>query len=205
MLMAFIAGEAALGFYAVAVNASETLLYLSGATGLALLPRLAAVPRAEGVETTLRVFRQLLLLTAAAAIVAALLGPPLLPRVFGGEFEASVNAFLLLLPGGLGYAALTVFTNALAASSAPGRSSAASFLTLALGLGLDVLLIPPYGAAGAAAAASAAFLVGGATAALLYHRRERFAPRELVPRSHDLRALGGLALREFRALRGRLR
>jgi O-antigen/teichoic acid export membrane protein len=203
LLMAFIATEAALGVYAVAVNASETLLYLSGALGLALLPRIASAGREERVATTLDAFRRLFLVILAGAAVAALIGPPLLPVLFGAEFSASREPFLLLLPGALGYAALTVFTNALSGSSAPGRASVASFLALATGVALDLLLIPRYDASGAAAAASAAFIVGGIAAVVLFRRREPFRASELVPRGADARAVGTLVRRGLASPRRR--
>lgn len=193
VLMGFITTEAVLGVYAVAVSASETLLYLPAATGLALLPKIASVERGWVVHTTLLVFRRLMLVTLATALIAALVVPPLLPRLFGASFTASVVPFLLLVPGAIGYTSLTVFTNALAASSAPGRSSMAAFVALAIGLSLDVLLIPRFGASGAAFAATVAFLFGGAVSLALFRRREAFPFQQLVPRSMDIRAVLGLA------------
>ena len=189
ILMAFIATEAALGIYAVAVNVSETLLYLPAAAGLALLPRIASIGQAGRVHMTLLVFRRLILVTFAAAVVAAALGPVLLPLLFGEEFRASIVPFLLLVPGSLGYTALTVFTNALVASSAPGRSSFVLFVTLAVGVALDVVFIPAFGASGAAFAATAAFTVGGVLSAAMFHRREPFSPGLLLPRRGDAGAL----------------
>ena len=70
---------------------------------------------------------------------------------------------------------------------------------LVVGFGLDVLLIPPFGASGAAAAASAAFLLGGATALLAYRSRTPFAWRSLlIPRQGDLDFLGALIRLPFR-------
>jgi len=125
--------------------------------------------------------------------VAALLGPVLIPTVFGSAFEGSVEPFLLLLPGALGALLLAIFTNALVASSAPGLSSLGPLASLVVGVVLDVVLIPSFGASGAAAAASAAFFAGGATALLAYRSRERFRWRALVvPSRKDLDVLHAL-------------
>jgi Na+-driven multidrug efflux pump len=86
-----------------------------------------------------------------------------------------------------------VFTNALAATAAPGRSSLASLVTLVTGVTLDLLLIPPFGASGAAFAATAAFVTGGATAIVLFRLREPFPLGEMLPRPGDVRALVRLA------------
>jgi O-antigen/teichoic acid export membrane protein len=201
ILMGFLASEAALGVYAVAVNGSEVLLYLPAAMATALLPAAARAEAGLRTKQALRAFRSAALVTGAAAIVAALLGPPLLPVVFGEAFDASVAPFLWLLPGALGFTAMVVFSNALVAHSAPGASSVGPLVSLVVGIGLDLVLIPRFGASGAAAAASAAFLAGGFTALLVFRRRSPFAWRSLVlPRRGDLAVFGALA-RPLRAAR----
>ena len=138
---------------------------------------------------TLRVFRMMVLVTLASIVLAALLGPPLLPFIFGAEFEPSVEPFLWRLPGVFGYTAISIFTNALLGVSSPGRSSLGWLCALISGLALDVVLIPPFGAEGAAIAASAAFLLGGFVAMLMFRARMAFALPALVPRRSDLVAL----------------
>jgi O-antigen/teichoic acid export membrane protein len=194
VLMGFMATESSLGIYAVAVNASEVLLYLPSATAVALLPLAArSDPRAR-VDLVFRAFRSAALLTLAGMSVAALLGPPVLPLVFGAQFDNSVGPFLWLLPGALGFAAMGVFSSALVASSLPGRSSLGPLVSLVLGLGLAVALIPRYGPSGAAAAASIAFLAGGAAAVAAFRREAPFEWRLLVlPRRDDLDVLRALA------------
>jgi O-antigen/teichoic acid export membrane protein len=195
ILMGFLASEAALGIYAVAVNASEALLYLPAATAAALVPVVAGGDAGRrAVDQTVRAFRSAALVTAAAIVVAAILGPMLLPLLFGNAFRPSVGPFLWLLPGAIGFAATAVFSSGLMASSAPGRSSLGPLASLAVGVALDLVLIPRYGASGAAAAASAAFLAGGATALIAYSRRSVFPWRDLVvPRRGDLDILRALA------------
>jgi len=201
VLMGFLASEAALGIYAVAVNASEALLYLPAATATALLPVAARADASQRGEQTLRAFRSAALVTGGAVVVAAVLGPLLLPAAFGPAFNSSVEPFVWLLPGALGFTAIAIFSNALMASSSPGRSSLGPLVSLVVGIALDLLLIPRFGAVGAAAAASTAFVAGGAAALLSYRRQSPFAWRALVlPRRADLNVLRALA----RPLRPRL-
>jgi O-antigen/teichoic acid export membrane protein len=193
ILVALIASEAVLGIYAVAVNAFEIFLYLPAGAATALLPLIAGSPPAMRAERTLHAFRSVALATTASLGFAALVGPVLLPLVFGSAFEGSVQPFLLLLPGALGALLLAIFTNALVASSAPGLSSVGPVVSLVVGLALDFALIPSFGASGAAAAASAAFIAGGATALLAYRSRDPFRWRELVSlRRSDLDLLRAL-------------
>lgn len=198
ILLGFLASEATLGIYAVAVNASEALLYLPAATATALLPIAARADPQVQVEQALRAFRSTALVTGGLVVVAAVLGPLLLPVVFGSAFDASVEPFLLLLPGAFGFAATAIFSSALMASSSPGRSSLGPFVSLVVSIGLDLLLIPRFGASGAAAAASVAFLAGGYTALAMFRRRHPFEWRSLL-----LLRRGDLIL--FRALAGPLR
>jgi Na+-driven multidrug efflux pump len=73
------------------------------------------------------------------------------------------------------------------ASSAPGLSSLGPLVSLVVGVALDFVLIPRFGASGAAAAASVAFLAGGAVALAVYARRSPFAWQALLrPRRGDL-------------------
>jgi O-antigen/teichoic acid export membrane protein len=201
ILMGFLASEAALGVYAVAVNASEVLLYLPAATATALLP---AAARADGglrTEQALRAFRSAAVVTAVAGLAAALVGPVVLPLAFGAPFEASVTPFLWLLPGALGFAAIAVFSSALMAASSPGLSSVGPLVSLVLGVALDLVLIPRFEASGAAAAACAAFVAGGCAALVAFRRRNPFAWGLLLrPRRSDLTVFGAL-VRPLRAAR----
>lgn len=189
VLMGVIATEATLGIYAVAVNFGEVLLYLPAAVGFALLPTIARSPPVERTATTLGITRGLILLTAATALIAALAGPVLLPLVFGSAYDDSVTPFLLLIPGSFGFAFLTTFSNALVASGSPGLSSSGPIAALGLGLALDIVLIPPFGAVGASIAATTAFLAGGAVAIASYRRIDRFELRDLLPRITDVTSL----------------
>jgi O-antigen/teichoic acid export membrane protein len=203
ILMGFLATEAALGFYAVAVNASEILLYLPSSAATALLPLIARTDPARRGSETLRAFRSVAFVSVIGVVVAALLGPVILPAVFGDAFDESVIPFLWLLPGTLGFAASSVFSNALVGSSSPGLSSLGPIVSLVVGFALDLILIPSFEATGAAAAASAAFLAGGAVALATYRRVSPFPWRALlVPHRGDLdvlRALAGPFLRPRRS------
>jgi O-antigen/teichoic acid export membrane protein len=198
ILVVLIASEAALGFYVVAVNLSEILLYFPGAVSTALLPVAAGSAAGARLGQTLRAFRSAAFVTLASLLLGAILAPPLIPIVFGASFSASVTPFLLLLPGLIGFTALIVFSNALVASSLPSLSSVAAVVCFIVGLTLDVALIPFFGASGAAAAASGAYCAGGLTALLLYRARAPFRVLELVvPQPGDFEVLRALAPAPF--------
>ena len=75
ILMGFIATEAALGFYAVAVNVSEVLLYLPSSAATALLPLIARTESSRRGQQTLRAFRSVIFVTAVGVGVKGGIGP----------------------------------------------------------------------------------------------------------------------------------
>jgi O-antigen/teichoic acid export membrane protein len=198
ILVGLIASDVALGLYAVAVNGAEILLFLPTAIATSLLPAVARESGATGADRTLRTFRAASVLALASIAVAAAVGWIAIPAAFGSDFRDAVGPFMWLLPGALGYTALSIFSNSLLASHAPGLSSLGSTTALAVGLALDLALIPVFGASGAAAAASAAFLAGGATVAVLYRRTTGFRWPEAVPRARDVAFLRSAAARALR-------
>jgi O-antigen/teichoic acid export membrane protein len=200
ILVALLASETVLGIYATAVNAFDVLLYLAAAAATAMVPLVARADPALRTGRVLAAFRAVTLVTAGGIAVAAAAGPELIRLVFGAGFHDSAAPFLWLLPGALGFAALALFSSALVASSAPGRSSAGALVSLLLGTALDFVLVPPLGASGAAIAASAGLLAGGALSLVLYRRLSPFALRALVmPELGDADLLRALA----QPLRGR--
>jgi O-antigen/teichoic acid export membrane protein len=200
IIVALIASEAVLGIYATAVNAFDVLLYLAAAAATAMVPLVARADPAQRTGRVLAAFRAVALVTAIGIALAAAVGPELIRIVFGAEFHDSAAPFLWLLPGALGFAALSIFSSALVGSSAPGRSSAGPLMSLVLGIALDFALVPPLGASGAAIAASAGLVAGGVVALLLYRRHSPFPLRALVvPELGDADLLRALA----QPLRGR--
>jgi O-antigen/teichoic acid export membrane protein len=194
ILIALIASEAALGFYVVAVNLSEILLYFPGAVSTALLPLAARSEAGSRTGQTLQAFRSASFVTLATLLASTAIVPPLVPVVFGRPFAASITPFLLMLPGLIGFTAMIIFSNALVASSLPSLSSVAPTVCLVVGLALDLALIPFFGASGAAGAASAAYLAGGLSALLIYRAQTSFRLRELVvPQPGDFEVLRALA------------
>jgi O-antigen/teichoic acid export membrane protein len=193
ILMGFIASQAALGVYVIAVNASEILLILPDAAATALLPVLARGLAESHGERTLRAFRVLGVTSLGATLVAGVAGPTLLPLVFGDSYRAAVVPFIWLIAGTIGFVASEVFTKALLAASSPALASLPPFVSLVVGIGLDLALIPPLGATGAAVAASAAFGAGGLTAFFSYRRTVPFSYRLLVPVRSDLELTWSMA------------
>ena len=168
--MGFLATKAALGIYSVAVSASEALLYLSFAIGSAIVPVIGGSEESTRGAKTIQTLRALLLATAVAIALAAVVGPILLPLVYGASYGQSVIPFLFLLPGALGFAALSVVGGALVGGGHPGRASSGFLVAMIVGVSLDLVLHP----------APARHRCGRRGERGL-HRRRRRCDRELPP------------------------
>ena len=142
---------------------------------------------------TLGAFRAVALITAAGIVVAALLGPPLLPLVFGEDFEPATLPFLILLPGALGFAASAIFSSGLAAANAPGLSSIGLIVSLIVGIALDLVLIAPL--APRAQRRRRPRHSSPAAPAAIYVRLTGSGWRALLPRRSDFAVVGGLVAR----------
>jgi O-antigen/teichoic acid export membrane protein len=127
-----------------------------------------------------------LLAVLATTAVAFAAGPYLVPVVFGASFKPSVGPFLWLAGGGIGFVADSIFSAALVASDAPGKSSLGPFAALIVGSVLDFALIPSHGATGAAIAAAAGFFAGGVVAGLAFANAYPVHWRLLLPGREDL-------------------
>ncbi|HEV7639661.1 MAG TPA: oligosaccharide flippase family protein [Gaiellaceae bacterium] len=198
MIIGVISTDTALGIYAVAVNASEVELYVPQSVANGLVPIIARTTAEERAQRTLRVFRLVLLAVLATGAAAFATGPYLLPLVFGHAFKPSIGPFLWLVAGGVGFVADSIFSAALVASDAPGKSSLGPFAALAVGTVLDFALIPSHGATGAAVAAAAGFFAGGLVAGLAFAHAYPVRWRLLLPGRDDV-SLIAAALRRTRA------
>lgn len=103
--------------------------------------------------------RLVLAVGGVAAIAGAILAPFALPLIFGERFEDSVGPFHLLLPGILGLALIAVISQYLMGAGNTRWVLAMSVVAASVGLVLNLLLIPPYGATGAAISVTVAYLL----------------------------------------------
>lgn len=193
VLMGFISSRRQLGFYAVAVNMSEVLLYLGTATGIALTPAIAQGDPDEAAERALRVLRAVVLVTFVGTIASIALGPLLIPFMFGHAYEASRVPFLVLALGACGWTASSILSAALLGAHAPALASRGAFVAAAITIALDVVLIPRFAANGAAIANTCGFFAASGAAGLAFTRRFGVPFRALVPGREDARAVVAFA------------
>ncbi len=127
-----------LAYYSQALSIADTMLVIPIALGTVLFPNLASTREASTrIRSTLRlagITTGLMLLAAAAA---ALLGPVLLPLVYGRAYAASMPVLFGMLPGVIALGVCSVMQNALSANGYPWAAVASPIVgVMAVSIGL---------------------------------------------------------------------
>lgn len=194
-------GIAAVGLYAVSASMTEAVFVLANAVALVLMPRLTAEDDDGAASMTSLVTRNMLLVGGGLSLALAAAAPALLPAVFGGRFDASVDALWLLLPGTVALTGSKVLTSYIFSRGRPAVNTAITVVSLAVTVAADFALIPRYGIEGAAAASSLAYGAHFCAALWAYHRISGEPPLAAVlPRRADAQLYADAA----RGILGRL-
>ncbi|MEW5985863.1 MAG: oligosaccharide flippase family protein [Chloroflexota bacterium] len=162
-VMSAFVSPSALGQYAVAVSYATTLFPLSGALAMVLFPHVANGRRGQAGGRIKRALAWNLVVSAAGAIVLALVSPLLLPWLFGVEFQAAVWPAVLLLGGTVILGSNYVLSDGLRGLGRPALPSAAQLMGVGVTVVGLLLLLPVLGIMGAAVASVLSYGV-----ALLY-------------------------------------
>ena len=164
------------GIYSIAMQAAEAMWLIPAAVANAVTAPAVHESEARAARLVARAAARGLLLTAAVAAAVALVAPFAIPFVFGEAFEGAGTPLLLLLPGIVAYAPVTVLVVYLSVRRGrPRLSLVVAFTGMALTLLPALVLIPAYGSAGAAAASTIGYAAGGALAWLFFVRLARHA------------------------------
>lgn len=151
------AGVGAQGLYSVAVILAEKLLHIPESIRIVLFPKLSSLADGDAGGLTVRVTRNSLFVTTAAAGLLLLLSRPLLSIFYGQQYAPALLALRILIPGVAMLSLSTVLSGDLSARDKRIYQTIAG----ALGFGLNVLLcfflIPRMGIEGAAWASTAAY------------------------------------------------
>lgn len=181
VLLAVIAGDVAVGHYTAAYRLLETVLFISWSIGRVIMPAIAD-RRAGAPDPSRTVSAALVLVGAIYLPYAALVltrGEDLVRLLFGEAFvEPAVVQLLALAPLLFGLAQVGV--SALLALSPDPAVLLASALALVANIGLNLVLVPRYGAAAAAAVTTVSY---GVQALVLLRALGRRIPSRPVGRS----------------------
>jgi len=187
LLVSYLLGTVAVGWYSVAVSFAEILWYVPTALGTILFPVVATSTIAVANTTTARVSRQTVLLMTIASAIVALASPWLIPKVFGAEFEPAVNALLVLLPGVLIFSVAKILGNDFSGRGLVVTNSIISGVALVANVALNFVLVPRLGINGAALASTITYTLATITLVILFARHTKTSiGRVVLPENSDL-------------------
>lgn len=152
MMSALLADSSQLAIYGVAASVAAMPQILGKALSTALLPKLAGLPQPDAARFVARVCRNTTAAMVLVSVGLAVVVPFLLPAVYGEPYRASIGALLVLAPAAVPYSVSTLLGRYFAAINRQSVNIFASLISMTLNIGLNLLLVPDYGAVGAAVA-----------------------------------------------------
>lgn len=141
-------GAAEAGVYAVASQVANLLTMLPGVIAMLLFPRVASYQDPRG-EFALQVTRHVSFVMLIMCVVVAA-GSFLLPLIYGARFADATIQLLILLPGVCLIGIESVLVQHFTGTGLPAAIPAFWLITLAISVGLNLALVPVFGARGAA-------------------------------------------------------
>ena len=166
-----------LGIYSIAMQAAEAMWLVAGALATAVTAPVVHESEERAAELVARSARRAALLTGAVAVVVGVASPFLIPLLFGEDFSDSVRPLLVLLPGVVAYAPVTVLVVYLSVRRGrPRLSVVVSVVALVLTTVGSFVFIPLFGTTGAALASTVGYVAGGALAWIFFVRLAGLTP-----------------------------
>ena len=181
-------GAAETGVYAVASQVANLLTMLPGVIAMLLFPRVAFYqdPRGEfAIQVTRHVSFVMLIMCAAAAA-----GSFVLPLVYGARFADATIQLLILLPGVCLIGIESVLVQHFTGTGLPAAVTVFWLITLVVGVGLNLALVPVYGARGAAVTSTISYALIFVLVAVYFCLKTGRRPGEIfLLRRRELRDL----------------
>lgn len=179
---------AALGYYSVAVGLAERLWLVSQSAAMLIFPAIAAErDEAKRKMFTPIISRNVLLTTFIGALAFYLVSPWLITLLYSESFNQTIRLFRILLPGVVFLSGSRVLANDIAGRGKPLLNTYVGGFGLLVQVGLNLVLIPRYGAAGSAAATSLTYGMILVIRSGLYWRISGNRPASfLLPAASDL-------------------
>lgn len=161
LILGSVASAEALGSYSIAVLLSELIWIVPAALGQVIYNRVASnkdkTLNLELVKKTHRIMISFLLL---CTLLMALLGPYVIPFVYGSDFSGAILPFLVLLPGTLIMVSTKLLSKLFTASGHISITNKVQIISSIVSIILYFTLIPRMGILGAAIGASIGYALG---------------------------------------------
>lgn len=175
LLLGALAGPAALGIYAVASKFAELMRLVPTAMNYVLYPRFATLGMDRAIIEARRLGPRATALTLVMAPMLAAVTYFTLPLLYGAQFIGAVAPAQVIIIGLSVEGAAAVSSAFLLGGGRPGLNSLGMGVGTVITVGLDLVLIPRYGAMGGAVTSAIAYLVTTVTLTLLARKVARSA------------------------------
>jgi O-antigen/teichoic acid export membrane protein len=181
-------GAAEAGVYGVASQFSFLLLMLPGVIASLLFPRVAVTQDERG-EFAVQVTRHTTLVMFLMCLGAAGLAF-LLPFIYGAGFADATIQLMILLPGIFFVGLESVLVQHFTGTGLPAAIPLFWVITLAFNLGLNLIVVPAFGARGAAMTSTLSYALIFVLVAVYFRMKTGRGPIEtFLLRTHELRNL----------------
>ena len=185
-LVLVLVNTAGVGIYTVSLSQTEGLWVVADSIAIVLLTNITAGDAANAARLTPVVCRNTLLVTAIAALVAALIAGFWIPVVFGRDYQDSVLPYLWLLPGTVALSGSKILAGYVFSRGRPIINAWISLATLIASVPIVSLLLLLFGVAGAAVGTSIGYTLDLALTAIAYRWLSgRPIHEALIPRRSD--------------------
>lgn len=188
LLLGWLAGPAAVGFYSVGVSFAELAWYIPNALGQAIQAQAARVSHESALDFSARSLRLAVLISLVVGAGLSVVVPWFLPIIFGAQFAESIHVFFTLLPGTilLGLTTLILYYQ-VARGLVYWRVSILAAVVNVIG---NAALVPLWQARGAAAASTLSYTLYFILIVRLMARDTGLGFKQLlVPTRGDVRLL----------------
>lgn len=157
LMVNYYLGELETGLYAIAISLINVMYILPTVAGSLVFAKMCGLPTFnERVYLGVRYSLAVLAIMLIAVIAAVILCSFIIELLFGDEYAASADAFILLMPGVLAWSGESIIRKVLTSDgyhTGVVKNWAVAFIVNVI---LNVILIPEHGIQGAAIASSAA-------------------------------------------------
>jgi O-antigen/teichoic acid export membrane protein len=181
-------GAAETGVYAVASQVANLLTMLPGVIAMLLFPRVASYQDPRG-EFAIRVTRHVSFVMLILCVLVAA-SSFLLPLIYGARFADATIQLLILLPGVCLIGIESVLVQHFTGTGLPVAIPVFWLLTLAVSIGLNLALVPVFGARGAAVTSTISYALIFLLVAIYFCLKTGRRPGEIfLLRGQELRGL----------------
>lgn len=188
ILVGAIAGLVPAAIYLVMTRIAEVPAQVANSATSFLFPAVARVGSSN--RLTVDVIRGIIVVVVVMSIGLAVVGPVLLPVVFGSPYDTGYPALLVLLLASIPLSYGRLLSGDIKGRGRPGLVSLASMVGVPITIIGDLLLVPRFGIVAAAVVSLVAYGTTAVTLALVYRLVSGIRALELVPTVGDVGLVG---------------